>query len=281
MILDRPIAFHRAFVDLTGSITAALFLSQAIYWQHRSDGGWWHKSRDEWQDETGMSRREQETARKKLRAFAWYHEEIRGMPRRVHIWIDLDALLADCMTGSTKVTAESAPMSTKVWAECAPTLGRNAPQCNVVNHFNTPLPDQGDNAEVSYTSEKNYSPRENPPPPIYNPPPPFGNGSKKPSGKHDFTPPTFADCRDYFRDLGERDDDMAESFFDHFDNRLSKAWHTSGGRGPLMKDWRRAAKKWQRDNWQYRRGTRQPEVKRYVPPPERTDAEIKAALGVE
>ena len=30
-LLDRPIAFQRIFVNLTGSINAALFLSQAVY----------------------------------------------------------------------------------------------------------------------------------------------------------------------------------------------------------------------------------------------------------
>ena len=29
--LDRPIAFHRCFVTLTGSVTVALMLSQAVY----------------------------------------------------------------------------------------------------------------------------------------------------------------------------------------------------------------------------------------------------------
>ncbi|MCP5135094.1 MAG: hypothetical protein H6976_16245 [Gammaproteobacteria bacterium] len=46
------------FVTLTGSVTAALMLSQALYWQRRTQhaGGWWFKIRDEWTSETGMSR---------------------------------------------------------------------------------------------------------------------------------------------------------------------------------------------------------------------------------
>jgi hypothetical protein len=31
-LLDRPIAFHRIFVELTGSVLAAVMLSQAFYW---------------------------------------------------------------------------------------------------------------------------------------------------------------------------------------------------------------------------------------------------------
>ena len=43
-LLNRPIAFHRCLVILTGSILAALLLSQALYWQRRvpeqRDGRW-------------------------------------------------------------------------------------------------------------------------------------------------------------------------------------------------------------------------------------------------
>lgn len=75
-LLDRPIAFHRCFVTLTGSITAALMLSQALYWQQRTkhDGGWWFKKQEEWTDETGLSRREQENARQSLRKLKLLYE---------------------------------------------------------------------------------------------------------------------------------------------------------------------------------------------------------------
>ena len=55
---DRPIAFHRCFVTLTGSVTAALMLSQAMYWQKRTKDpeGWWCKTVEEWTEETGMTR---------------------------------------------------------------------------------------------------------------------------------------------------------------------------------------------------------------------------------
>ncbi|MCI0653669.1 MAG: hypothetical protein L0Y39_04225, partial [Methylococcaceae bacterium] len=58
-LLDRPIAFHRSFVQLTGSVTAALVLSQAVYWQRRvseDHDGWWYKTRSQWIEETGLSR---------------------------------------------------------------------------------------------------------------------------------------------------------------------------------------------------------------------------------
>lgn len=89
-LLDRPIAFHRCFVKPTGSITAALMLSQAVYWQQRTKDpeGWWYKTREEWREETGMSRWEQEEARKRLRRVGVMREERRGIPAR--LWYQVD-----------------------------------------------------------------------------------------------------------------------------------------------------------------------------------------------
>ncbi|MCI0667555.1 MAG: hypothetical protein L0Y43_05830, partial [Methylococcaceae bacterium] len=81
--------------DMTGSAKAALFLSQAIYWQRRMSGkndGWWYKTREDWTRKTGLTRREQETARKKLRKVGILQEERRGMPARVWYRVNDEAL---------------------------------------------------------------------------------------------------------------------------------------------------------------------------------------------
>lgn len=81
MALDRPIAFHRAFRRVTGSTVAAVLLSQLWYWHQRvpdTRGGWFYKAMAELYDETGMSRREVETARAKLRSIGVISEERRG-----------------------------------------------------------------------------------------------------------------------------------------------------------------------------------------------------------
>ena len=93
-IMDRPIAFHRAFVEVGGSITAALFLSQAVYWQTRCNrkDGWWYKDQDEWKEETGMGRREQETARKKLKSAGVLEEKKEGIPARLWYRVNVEKL---------------------------------------------------------------------------------------------------------------------------------------------------------------------------------------------
>ncbi len=95
VLLDRPIAFHRVFVKLTGSVTATLMLSQAMYWSRRAtsnDEGWFFKTREQWEEETGLSRYEQESARKSLRSFTFWKEQLRGVPAQMHYRIDISAL---------------------------------------------------------------------------------------------------------------------------------------------------------------------------------------------
>jgi hypothetical protein len=91
-LLDRPIAYHRVFVTLTGSVKAAVMLSQAVYWQKRARqaDGWWYKSAEEWEDETGLTRREQETARKDCEKFL--KSALRGIPATLFWRVDQDAL---------------------------------------------------------------------------------------------------------------------------------------------------------------------------------------------
>jgi hypothetical protein len=93
--LDRPIAFHRVFVKLTGSVTAALMLSQAVYWTKRANSGgvgWFYKTITQWEEETGLSRHEQETARKALRRFSFWQEERRGVPAQMYYRVDIQTL---------------------------------------------------------------------------------------------------------------------------------------------------------------------------------------------
>jgi len=102
-LLQRPIAFHRVFVPL-GGVTGALFLSQLLYWSDRgSEGsGWIYKTQAEWTDETGMTRREQETARRQLREAGVIEERYKGLPAKLFYRINFDAL-SEFIEGQVKV----------------------------------------------------------------------------------------------------------------------------------------------------------------------------------
>ena len=100
-LIDRPIAFQRSFVRLTKSINASLFLSQAVYWSKRTDDseGWFYKRQSEWEDETGLTRREQDTARKTLRELGVMEEVLEGIPATLHFRVNFKTLrtrLAEC-----------------------------------------------------------------------------------------------------------------------------------------------------------------------------------------
>lgn len=105
---DRPIAFHPVFVELTGSLTAALMLSQAVYWSRRTsdENGWFYKTREEWTTETALSRTEQENARKALCKTGFWHEERRGVPAQMYYRIDAveleSSLQANCQQDGGK-----------------------------------------------------------------------------------------------------------------------------------------------------------------------------------
>ncbi|MDN7813729.1 hypothetical protein [Burkholderia gladioli] len=95
--LGSPVAFYLSLSQLAGSIPAGLLLSQSLYWtSHGRDidanDGWFHKTHEQWQQETALTRAEQETARKRLRARGLLQEAYRGMPRRLWYRIDLARL---------------------------------------------------------------------------------------------------------------------------------------------------------------------------------------------
>ena len=85
-VFDLPISFHRCLVPITGGVTAALMLSQAIWTTQEIDhtaNGWFAKSQEQWAEATGLTRWEQETARRALRSFGFLEERRIGMPAKL------------------------------------------------------------------------------------------------------------------------------------------------------------------------------------------------------
>ncbi len=95
-ILDSPIAYHRSFVLLKAGVTGAVMLSQAMYWSKRTSdkNGWFYKSQEEWEEETGLSRYEQETARKKLVKHGIIEESRGGLPARLFYRVNKEVLMS-------------------------------------------------------------------------------------------------------------------------------------------------------------------------------------------
>lgn len=133
--LEHPVAFHRVFARITGSATAGLFLSQAWYWTSTlppDRDGWFYKTQKEWEAETTLSRREQETARTKLRSLGLIEEERRGIDPTLWFRIDTDAL-AESITTYVDLTS--------------PDVGKRHQGCTV-----QPSPDVGKRHQVKSDS---------------------------------------------------------------------------------------------------------------------------------
>jgi len=84
-VFAEPIMFHRCYVTLTGSVTAALVLSYASYAteemaQEPHSDGWFVKTVAQWQCDTGLTRTELESARRKLKAQGLWEERRHGPP---------------------------------------------------------------------------------------------------------------------------------------------------------------------------------------------------------
>ena len=95
-VFDLPISFHRCLVPVTGGITSALMLSQAIWTTQTLDPasrGWFLRSQEQWTQETGLTRWEQETARRALRGAGLLDERRLGMPAKLWFRVCPDAIL--------------------------------------------------------------------------------------------------------------------------------------------------------------------------------------------
>src|SRR3990172_2452629 len=122
-LLDRPIAYHRVFVTLTGSVKAAILLSQAMYWQKRARqvDGWWYKTAEEWQEETGLTRHEQDTARRD--AEKYLKTDLRDARARLYWHVDEDTLFSALFAENGQ---SSLTKSGKLDSRKASTIKRNA-----------------------------------------------------------------------------------------------------------------------------------------------------------
>jgi hypothetical protein len=74
---------------------AGLFIRQLVYWvgKEHDQKGWIYKTQHDMEEETGLSRWHQEKARNVLVSQGVLEEKLRGLPRRLWYWVDLEALL--------------------------------------------------------------------------------------------------------------------------------------------------------------------------------------------
>ncbi len=95
-ILGSPVAYYSVFARILGGIEAGVFASQFFYWYGKGHNpeGWIYKTQDEIFQETGLTRRNQETGRKRLCHLKVLEEKRMGVPSRLFYRLNLDVLFS-------------------------------------------------------------------------------------------------------------------------------------------------------------------------------------------
>lgn len=98
---DRIVGYHPVLARIAGGAAEGVLLSQLLYWDSKMEAargrtwdGWFWKVASEIYEETGMTRVEFETARANLVKRGLIEYEARGVPKRAHYRMNLDALTA-------------------------------------------------------------------------------------------------------------------------------------------------------------------------------------------
>lgn len=76
-ILSDTVAYRKIFFRITGTVDAALLLSQMWFWRkiaEKSGQKKFYKTREQWYAETGLSKYEQLQARKRLKTLGYIRE---------------------------------------------------------------------------------------------------------------------------------------------------------------------------------------------------------------
>lgn len=128
---EQPIAFNKHYVFIGCGINGALMLSQLVYWTSRTkdNDGWIFKTHSDWTMETGLTRREQDTARKTLKELGFLSEKKVGVPRRVFFKVERENLYKALIEYSETLATPSMHNSAILNAPNRHTECTEAPDC--------------------------------------------------------------------------------------------------------------------------------------------------------
>ncbi|MEZ0536019.1 hypothetical protein ACAG39_02080 [Caldicellulosiruptoraceae bacterium PP1] len=92
--LETPYYYYPSFQHICKGVSSILFLSNLLRWngKQKDPEGWIYKTQKEIEKETGLTRREQETARKNLKKLGFIEEKYKGLPRKLYFKINIEAI---------------------------------------------------------------------------------------------------------------------------------------------------------------------------------------------
>lgn len=93
-LLGSATAYYPAFSKVLGDPCAGIFVSRIFYWTNKGKDpdGWIRKTQEEIEGETGLTLRNQQTARRKAREMGVLEEALKGVPAKMHYRVNLDKL---------------------------------------------------------------------------------------------------------------------------------------------------------------------------------------------
>ena len=154
----RAIAYRPNLARLFGGVVAEIFFEQIFYWQDKADSELGvYKTQEELEIETGLSRKEQETARKLLREKGVLTETHKRLEHRMYYKINnekLDELLATLAND----TNEHSRMPKSDIRERTKVAFVNTLDYNTRLQINNPLPPKGESADADVTEGQGDTP---------------------------------------------------------------------------------------------------------------------------
>lgn len=91
---SKPIAFNPDLVKITKSINGAILLGQLLYWHRKgSNPEWIYKTIKEMEEETSLTRAQQDLAIKKCKKLNFIEVRLKGIPAKRHFKVNVDEII--------------------------------------------------------------------------------------------------------------------------------------------------------------------------------------------
>lgn len=92
--IGRPLVYYPSLSKITGGVKETIFLCNLIFWtgKQKDAEGWIRKSCNEIEEETGLTRREQDKARNTLKKEKLILERKRGTPATIEFLVEINKI---------------------------------------------------------------------------------------------------------------------------------------------------------------------------------------------
>ena len=154
----RPIAFNADLAHALGSVNAGLLLSQLLFWDGKGDNPEWiFKTIKEVEAETGLSRKEQDTAIKICKKHNLITVKLRGIPAKRYFNLDINNITEMLKTYYFSLPEKDKQVCLKRANKLAEKRQRNSDSTNIENNIEAILTKK-ELAEAYEKGNKTYKP---------------------------------------------------------------------------------------------------------------------------